>query len=457
MQNTDNFIIQLIILLEGFVTISFEILTIRQLIPVAGNSVIVTSLIIGVFLLFLAYGYRRGGQYKDNFIKALKYNFIIAAFGIGIGLSYSFIQLFFSLGFIGEQHLWGNNLVTLLLYLLMVTAPVVYLLGQTVPITLNLYRQQQTVGALGGKVLHLSTLGSFLGAVLTSLLLMNYLGVAWTVFINYFILAMLVLLIVDLPHEIVHLVTLVTIGILTYGANIYFEKSAFVLTDSYANYRVVSTAPDAKLLFINDSSSSTIDKNLKGFPYIEYIKKILFKDLHLTNKNILVLGAGGFTLSAEGTQGNRFTYVDIDPKIKPVVQQHFLSSINGEFIAADARAYLSKVPQAYDVIVGDTYSNQIAIPAHLLTQEYFAAIYRALKPEGIAVFNIIAQPTLIDDYSKRIDNTLRSVFKNCMAAPLDYQERYKANIIYICKKTTSENDDMVYTDNMNRSTLDFLK
>ena len=43
-----------IIFLEGFVSISVEILAIRQLIPMVGNSVIVTSLIIGIFLLFLA-------------------------------------------------------------------------------------------------------------------------------------------------------------------------------------------------------------------------------------------------------------------------------------------------------------------------------------------------------------------------------------------------------------------
>lgn len=50
-----------ILILEGFVTISVEILTIRQLIPFYGNSVIITSIIIGIFLLFLAFGYWRGG------------------------------------------------------------------------------------------------------------------------------------------------------------------------------------------------------------------------------------------------------------------------------------------------------------------------------------------------------------------------------------------------------------
>ena len=214
------FIIQLVILLEGFVTISFEILTIRQLIPVVGNSVIVTSLIIGVFLLFLAYGYRKGGSYNERFIPILKFNFILSAIGIGIGLSYGFIKGFFILG---AKLLSGNIFVTLLIYLLLVTAPLVYLLGQTVPITLNLYKQQQTVGATGGKVLHISTLGSFLGAVLTSLILMNYVGVAWTIFANYVVLAILILLLLELPKEVVQLVAVIAMGVLIYFINIQWR------------------------------------------------------------------------------------------------------------------------------------------------------------------------------------------------------------------------------------------
>lgn len=64
-------LLYLIILLEGFVTISLEILTVRQLTPVMGSSVIVTSLIIGIFLLFLALGYRRGGEHCDHYLSIL--------------------------------------------------------------------------------------------------------------------------------------------------------------------------------------------------------------------------------------------------------------------------------------------------------------------------------------------------------------------------------------------------
>src|SRR3990167_877700 len=85
-----RYVLPLVVLVEGFVSIAIEILTIRQLLPVAGGSVIVTSLIIGFFLLFLACGYHRGGKLHQNLPKVLRINFFIAAIWLGVGLSYGF-------------------------------------------------------------------------------------------------------------------------------------------------------------------------------------------------------------------------------------------------------------------------------------------------------------------------------------------------------------------------------
>jgi predicted membrane-bound spermidine synthase len=57
--------IAIILLFEGFITISVELILIRQLIPFYGNSVIVTSVFIGIFLLFLAIGYWRGSKSQE--------------------------------------------------------------------------------------------------------------------------------------------------------------------------------------------------------------------------------------------------------------------------------------------------------------------------------------------------------------------------------------------------------
>jgi spermidine synthase len=443
-----------IILLEGFVTISVEILAIRQLMPFVGNSVVVTSLIIGVFLLFLAYGYRRGGEYTFGYREKLKSNFTIVAILTGIGLSYVFISLFFSTV---PQILKSHTLMILMGYLLLIVAPIVYLLGQTVPITVNLFKHEHkdSIGAISGRVLHLSTIGSFLGAVLTTLLLMNYLGVAWTVVINVAILILLVFFLIDnLKYDGIRLFIL-TVSMIVIGyINIYAEKIEFLTTTPYGNYQITKGL-QGDLLMINGSSSSFINDKKQGFEYIEAIKKILFDDLRLHNKKILVLGAGGFTLSAERDNGNEFTYVDIDPEIAPLTRQYFLEHIRGKFYAEDARIYIKNTKQHYDAIVSDVYSNKMTIPAHLLTQEHFLGIKSRLTSNGIAIFNIIAGPTLDDPYSKRVDNTIRSVFRSCMAMSLSYKLGI-TNIIYICSNAIREADKQVYTDNKNSSTMDFF-
>lgn len=452
-----DLILYLIILLEGFVTISLEILTIRQLIPVVGNSVIVTSLIIGIFLLFLAYGYRKGGTYRENYTSILQNNFMLAAFGLGIGLSYSFIELFFDKMRIITPY---STLIPLTAYLLLIVAPVVYFLGQTVPITLNLWKKSRSIGEIGGQILHISTIGSFLGSTITALLLLNYAGVAWSIVIDFSILVLLIFLLADIKTQKLHCGLMILLVIIIYFINVAVEKSFFVKTNNYGNYQVIDAVSQdnnkEKYLRINNSASSYLDAQHRGYPYIEAIKKILFDDLNLRNKTILVLGAGGFTLSAEKTNGNQFIYVDVDNQIADIVKEQYISHINGEFIHDDARHFLNSTTQKYPVIISDVYTNHQSIPAHLLTKEYFSIVKKSLTEGGIGIFNILARPTLDDPYSRNIDATLRSVFHNCMTVPLRYNEDRMANIIYICKNVLNGNNAEIYSDNLNRSTLDYF-
>lgn len=448
----------LLIFIEGFVSISVEILTIRQLIPVVGNSVIVTSIIIGMFLLFLALGYYRGGFYRKDYINLLQRNLTIAAVILGVGLSYIFIDALFTFM---HDVLNVHALTSLVLYLLLVTAPLIFLLGQTVPITTNLFRNQQHVGTISGNVLFLSTLGSFLGSIFTAAVLMNFFGVAWTVFINYLaLLGLIILLQFNLRERWLRLIIVGAVSVLTFILNVDIERGSFVRTNHYGNYRLITDFEDAnygagRLLSLNGSASSFLNKDNKGFKYLEMIKKIVFDDLNFRNKDILVMGAGGFSFSAEHNYGNRITYNDIDKAIKEVAENGFVNKVNGKFVAEDARKFLMGKNKAYDLIITDVYNNYHSIPFYLLTREHMMNIRTAIKDNGWAIFNIIARPSLDGKYSKRVDNTIRAVFPSCMAIPVSFTSL--ANIIYVCKKSDHDNDRTIYTDNLNTVTLDFYK
>lgn len=448
-----------IILLEGFVTISVEILAIRQLLPFVGNSVIVTSLIIGCFLLFLALGYRQGGFYFKRFTYILKRNFVIAAALIGIGLAYPFVSVFFAYSY---SHISTHILIALSLYLSVVVAPIVYILGQTVPITTNLFKSEKWVGAISGKVLYLSTLGSFLGATVTSLALLNFLGVAWTVLINCLILALLILIL--FKNTLINwLITLSLIPLLgyVYHINVHYEKKHFIASTLYGNYEIkrAFSLVDLKPITIfmsNKTVSSYLTTDNKAAPYIEAIKQRMFKNLGLRNKAILVVGAGGFSITAQGKFGNDVTYVDIDPKIKMLAEKHFIKKVNGHFVARDARQFLRQHPNSYDAIVVDVFESYISIPQHLVTLESMLTMRAALRENGWVFFNLVANPMFTDKYSQRMRNTILKVFPSCIISTREYQDKL-TNILYSCHKQPNDDVTTIYTDNINRSTLDFFK
>lgn len=457
--STLDLVLPIIILIEGFVSIAIEILAIRQLLPVVGGSVIVTSLIIGIFLLFLALGYRRGGRIDQNLTNVLRRNFFMAALWLGFGLSYLFITLFFYL----IQKVTGPYLLySLVLYLLLIIAPLVYILGQTIPITMAMTKEKKTVGMIGGDTLGLSTIGSFLGATVTSLILMNYLGVAWTVCIaTIFLFILFITMSTSISDLLFSILITLTSFWFVYQFNVKCENNLFELTNSYANYQILDNHNFAlkageKILAINNSLSSFTNAKKESFEYVEIIKKILFDEQSLRNAEILVLGAGGFTLSAQDNLfGNKIIYVDIDKHLNHVVVPHFLDSIHGQLIVDDARHYIQTTHKQYQAIVIDAFTNIRTIPAHLLTLQFMQALENKLTTNGFVIFNVLINPMLNDSYSKRVDNTIRSVFHNCMTRPLHYHNTI-TNVLYLCRDNKIE-DHTVYTDNQNSSTLDLFK
>ena len=120
-----------IVFVEGFASIAIEMLVLRQLIPFVGNSIMITSMVIGVFLLFLALGYHRGGTIKKHLLRRLQLNLTLAGVLLGLGLSISFVRFFFSFSQM-------PIIFWLVTYLLLILAPLIYCIGQTLPITMRL-------------------------------------------------------------------------------------------------------------------------------------------------------------------------------------------------------------------------------------------------------------------------------------------------------------------------------
>ena len=117
-----------LLLLEGFVSVSLQMIALRQIVPFVGSSVPVTSIVITGFLVALALGYRAGGRHSGGLIIRLERNLLIVAGLIGLALSYVVAGLLFETAF----HLVRYPLIAVTLYVVLLLMPVVYLLSETV-------------------------------------------------------------------------------------------------------------------------------------------------------------------------------------------------------------------------------------------------------------------------------------------------------------------------------------
>jgi predicted membrane-bound spermidine synthase len=429
---------------EGFVSLSLQITIMRQLVPFIGNSMVNVSIVIAMFLTALSLGYWIGGNKNKNPLQSLSRNIILAAALVSFGFSYTVMDYFFNY----FESITSNNLISLFVYLSIFLMPVVFLLGQTIPLLTN-FIKNESVSELTGRSLSLNTVGSVLGSVVTSLVLFYYLGMAATVFVNVLLLIFIYFIVYN-GKKLNALTLSISILLTAFYLNVILETKVFVKTTAYTNYEIESRENEMfKILKMNKSISS-VTFNGGTYGYIAGIRKQINKDLNIKDSKILVLGAGGFTLSLGDTTNNQYEYIDIDPAIKDVVEKFFLKQgINGKFIAEDARTYVKNTQKKYQVIVVDLYTNKNSIPWHVMTKEFMESVNNALTNNGHVIMNIVQRDDFGDDVSKRLHNTIMDTYNFCYVIPYDNKTELM-NVTYNCKKQKRKSFNEIYIDNIER-------
>ncbi len=465
------FVLFVLIVFEGYVVLSLELLAIRQTVPFVGSGTDTISIIIAAVLMPLAFGYQAGGRFKPGIQADGKYvsprtrlirNMLMAMLILLPGLSYAFIAFFFTqimrLGIDRQQ-------VMILLYSLCFIVVPVFLLGQTIPL-ISHYFSKEKLSSMTGKMLCFSTLGSFLGSIFSTLVLMVTIGVHHTVSLNFIILAGLIFLLSRKKLSEAALLAFCVAGAALYiNSDNMMTKFNIVENNQYNTITVFEKEGERHLVLNNNGSSMYSEEGHKH-DYIEFIEDLAIEpiiDGAADPKDILVIGAGAFTLGLEDKH-NHYDYIDIDASLLPISEKLILKqklTENKAFHPVPARAFLTKTQKQYDLIVIDVYIAGSAVPEHLITIEFFEQVKRRLKPNGSVIGNFIASPNFANRFSRTLDNTLRRVFP--------YMNRYvvkesdvwnqnpyvRTNVIYTYThfvEPSSKDIDTkaVYTDNINR-------
>jgi spermidine synthase len=151
---------------------------------------------------------------------------------------------------------------------------------------------------------------------------------------------------------------------------------------------------------------------------------------------VLHIGGGGFSLPrylAATRPGSGSVVLELDPAIVRLARER-LGLVTGPDLrveAGDARLSLARQPAAgYDVVVGDAFGGR-AVPWHLTTREFVAAVRRTLRPGGIYALNLIDAPPL--GFLRAEAATLRASFRHvAVVAPPDHLDgRQDGNFILV--------------------------
>lgn len=456
-----------ILFFEGYVVLSSELLAIRQLLPFTGSGTDTVAIIIGAVLVPLALGYYQGGKFKPTATKRIRskllFNFLIAMVFLTPGLSYIFISDFMvRLNMIGLEDRYTQTAIYTLVFLI---CPI-YLLGQTVPLLSHFFKHHShnQMAESTGKILLFSTLGSFGGAIITTLVIMPKFGVDAAVSLNMIILMTLIFLLgKDGQRKHIKKAICITLFALLINSGFILRGADIYVNTPYNTIKVKEKDGD-RLLALNHAYSSLYTHDGRKFPYIEYVEEISFAGRPESRPplDLLVLGTGGFTFGAENTLDN-FDYVDIDKELKAIAEEKILQkklTPNKHFHALPARAFIAQTDKKYDVIFIDAYTSKYnIIPGYLATQEFFQSVKDLLKEDGTVIANMIISPKYDTDLSRNLDATFRSVFPFALvnfmseAQGLNY-ENYRANGMYVYRHVPNRPQPSIYIDQHESSAFD---
>ena len=444
--------LSILVFVAGTAAMSLEFAASRLLTPVFGSTIYTWGSLIGVILAGLSLGYFVGGKLADKKPSIAKLCSIIFSAGLYILLipfvSSAIIE-FASNAFPSPQDSQYGSLLATTALLITPT----FLLGIISPYAVKLATGTLSrLGNIAGNYYALSTIGSIVGTFLTVFVLIPsfeirsilfalgsiLLAFASVIGLRWFPKALAISAVVLLFLPITSLAS----GAVTHFGTVVYEK------ETLYSHLDVTDSGNIRTLYLNGLPHSAMyrdDPNELVVTYTKYFHLgFAFND---DIRNVLFIGGGGFS----GPKSFLATYpdvnidvVEIDADVIDVAKQYFFLSSDSRLriFNEDARSFLTRTDQNYDLIVLDAFSKTY-VPFHLMTLEYFEILDEKLTPEGIIVSNLIG--TMSGDTSnlvRAVYRTMSQVFPTLhLFTTRDYDFGEPQNIIVVASKTNFQYDE----------------
>src|SRR5512147_1266493 len=418
------------VFISGMTTLAAEFAASRLIGNVFGTSNIVWASIVGLILIYLTCGYFLGGKWADaNPTPRALYRVLAwGAFTLGLvpyiagpvlrsaASAFEFLQV----GVLGAAFI-----AVLVLFSVPIT-----LLGTMSPFAIRLSVDDTThAGRISGQIYAISTLGSFIGTFLPTLVTIPAIGTK-----NTFLLFSLLLLFVALAglgqfasrgEMLKYLwmpVVIVIVALLSSGQALKSNTGQVYETESAYNYIQVAEQDGFTILRLNEGqgvhsiySPDTLQYN---GPWDQFLVSPYFyadrKPSDIQRVAIVGLAAGTAARQMTAVYGNvPIDGFELDPKIVEVGKKYFdMNMPNLKVHIGDGRLGLEQSPYKYDIIAVDAYRPPY-IPAHMTTQEFFEIVRSHLTDDGVLVINSASVPgdqRLIDGLATTMNTVFPSIY-----------------------------------------------
>jgi len=426
-----NLILYITSFLSGMTVMAVELSCSRLLAPYFSSSQIVWTVIIGLIMICMSIGNVLGGRSADKHKSLGRLYFYIWLASVWIALI-PFVGKYLISGIAGllvlvmpgsDIVVMGSALSCLVIFSLPMT-----LLGMVSPYLVKLgVEDTENKGRVAGQIYAMGTIGSIIGTFVPTFFTIPYIGTSKT-----FLLFALLLNIVcalyflfsrknALRNTITAVLILVFLLIPINDSLAFWKTNIIYEGESLYNYLQVSETDDSVILSTNVAfgvqSIYKKDGSLSGY-YYEYalMAPYFIKDMSPEKKlDVLVLGLGTGTFPKQLKKyvPNVTTdAVEIDAKIADLASKYFnLKEDEATVYINDGRSFFS-TPNArqYDIILADAYQD-ITVPFHMSTKEFFSIVRDHLKPGGILIVNINMKSGNFTGVPEYLANTVKSLFK----------------------------------------------
>jgi spermidine synthase len=417
--------------------------------------------VLSVILFALSVGYYVGGKMADRFPYHIPLYIVITSAGLALLFLMHLSEYLLPALASKQPLLTGPLFFSVILFFVPA-----FMLGADSPYIIKLLSikaRENEQGQLVGKTFFWSTTGSITGSIASGFWLIPYFGLRETLIGTAIFLVLFGISTGLLIRKIavatdtndsrnnlkLKIPILITLAILILMSGLTYrettDENVVYQTDGYYSHiKIFDGEYDGKPTRfmerdINSSSALFLNDDDLVYSYAQFV--YLYPELKPNARNFLMLGGGAYTIPRKVNLIDPDIQIDVvetEPSLYELAVKYFDLPVTEKIYNhnMDARVFLTRSEEKYDVVFIDVFNTGLFIPPHLVTQEFFELLKTRLTSDAIVIINVVgAQNSQVGrSLTGSFNKTVASVFSNYLIFSVrDTYLESPQNLMYIIR------------------------